>query len=479
MSDSGNSEDRLADNGDPTIERAAPQKPGDALVGKTLFDRFDVLEVLGESAMALVLKAREVGTDRLVAIKTVTPHDPEIVKRFAQEVELHRSLSHLNIVEAIDCLETASGRTFFIMEFLYGASLQKVLQIQKRINNEEDLASILNQICDALAHAHDCGILHRDLKPANIFLLEKAGRLEVKVLDFGIAKPLGQQTGLTQAGYAVGSPMYMSPEQCRGQKVDFRSDVYSLGVLAYEMATGELPYGGQNIMTIMAAHCDPERKPTSLATKIPELRRVDELNGIIQKAMETDVANRIQTVEAFRRSVQRWYDNVKGDQLATLVSGEQLNLPPETSGVVAEEAIKSSRSNFPTVGNEEDSGNGQNNPTGAPINGGELPQKSDRLVDFAPQTVSPTMYGDPDDYEGKPGIAASEARSLEIPSSNSRASLAQTPAPKRQELASERPCSNIRFTPEKDNKKNLILIGVSITVFFLFVIFLIMKIMAK
>ncbi|MBX3073037.1 serine/threonine protein kinase [Candidatus Obscuribacterales bacterium] len=361
MSEGANSEQRQEDG------QLRNKKPGEALIGKTLFDRYEVLEVLGESAMALVLKAREVGSNRLVAIKTVTPHDPEIVKRFAQEVQLHGSLKHPNIVEAIDCLEAQGGRTFFVMEFMYGASLRHILQDQKRIDNEDDLGSIILQICDALEHAHSSGVLHRDLKPGNIHLLEKDNKLNVKVLDFGIAKPLGQQTGLTQAGYAVGSPLYMSPEQCRGQKVDARSDVYSMGILAYEMTTGNLPYAGHNIMTVMAAHCDPERKPTALSAVVPDLKRVDELNAAIQTSMETDPAKRFQTIAEFRKAIQKWHEGVQADLLSNLVAGQQLNLPAETKHAVAEKALKSA---------------GQS--------GVDIPQipREESVMDFSPNSVS-------------------------------------------------------------------------------------------
>lgn len=317
MSDQQNHEEPQGQEGPADGKKV--KKPGEALVGKTLFDRYQVLEVLGESAMALVLKAQEIGSGRMVAIKTVTPHEPDVVQRFAQEVQLHSKLKHKNIVEAIDCLEASSGRTFFIMEYLLGTSLLKVLKNQKKITNETELAVILIQICDALGHAHAFGVLHRDLKPGNIFLMESEGNMAVKVLDFGIAKPLGQQTGLTQAGYAVGSPLYMSPEQCRGQAVDMRSDVYSLGILAYEMATGDLPYPGHNLMTVMAAHCDPQKKPAPLSKNVPELRRVDELNSIIQRAMETDPQRRFQSIGDFRKAIEQWYQSI---QTASLVSAQ-------------------------------------------------------------------------------------------------------------------------------------------------------------
>jgi len=388
MSDTENTEQRQDDAN-------KNKKPGEALVGKVLFDKYEVLEVLGESAMALVLKARIVTDQRLVAIKTVTPHDQEVVKRFAQEVQLHRLLNHPNIVEAIDCLETAGGRTFFIMEFMYGASLHKVLQKQKRINNEEDLGAILLQVCDALEHAHKSGVLHRDLKPGNIYLLEKDNKLNVKVLDFGIAKPMGQQTGLTQAGYAVGSPLYMSPEQCRGQKVDFRSDVYSLGILAYEMTTGNLPYGGQNIMTVMAAHCDPDRKPTALEQVVPELRRVNELNAAIQTSMETDPAKRFQTIGEFRSAIQRWHEGVQADLLSSLVSGQSLNLAPETKVAVAEHALKSAGATY-TNQNALPQSAATANPALAPAPAAPpapvpQPVQEEPAMNFAPEPAPPPV----------------------------------------------------------------------------------------
>src|SRR5690606_11463557 len=133
---------------------------------------------------------------RTVALKKVASDDPEILKRFAREVELHQRLQHGNIVEAIDCITDEKGETYFVMEFLDGLSLLSYLQHEERVERVKDIHSIFDQICDALQHAHDAGVLHRDLKPGNIFLHQGSTGFQVKVLDFGIAKPLGELTAL-------------------------------------------------------------------------------------------------------------------------------------------------------------------------------------------------------------------------------------------------------------------------------------------
>src|SRR5690606_21331184 len=131
---------------------------------------------------------------------------------------------------------------FFIMELLEGRTLDSMLD-ESKVVAPSDIASILAQICDALEFAHDQGIIHRDLKPDNIMLTESGGSLRVKVLDFGLAKIQDDLQKLTQSGVLIGSPAYMSPEHCLGEKLDTSSDLYSLGVLAYEMITGTLPFG--------------------------------------------------------------------------------------------------------------------------------------------------------------------------------------------------------------------------------------------
>lgn len=285
-----------------------------SLLGTTLFNRFEVLSIVGEGAMATVFKAKDLSTGRMVALKKLASEDQADVKRFEQEVKLHTRLQHKNIVEAMEFLEAEDGKTFFVMEFLEGITLELYLKAEGRVVKEEDIARILIQICEALDHAHLSGVLHRDLKPGNIFLVDEEDKFHVKVLDFGIAKPIGEAVGLTQAGTAVGSPLYMSPEQCQGKPLDVRADVYALGILAYEVISGQLPYKGQNMMTIMAAHCDPDKKPRFLKELVPDLKKVDVLDSILRTAVETAPEKRFQKIKEFKKAIESWLKTVEQEK---------------------------------------------------------------------------------------------------------------------------------------------------------------------
>lgn len=285
-----------------------------ALIGATLFDRFEVLAIVGEGAMATVFKAKDLRSGRMVALKKLASEEPDDVRRFEQEVNLHTRLQHVNIVEAMEFLKGEDGKTFFVMEFLEGITLELYLKAEQRVVKEEDIAKILMQICDALEHAHLCGVLHRDLKPGNIFLVDEEDKFHIKVLDFGIAKPIGEAVGLTQAGTAVGSPLYMSPEQCQGKPLDVRADVYALGILAYEVISGQLPYKAQNLMTVMAAHCDPDKKPRFLKELVPDLKKVDILDSILRTAVETAPEKRFQNIKEFKKAIEAWLNQVVQDK---------------------------------------------------------------------------------------------------------------------------------------------------------------------
>lgn len=285
-----------------------------SLLGTTLFNRFEVLSIVGEGAMATVFKARDLSTGRMVALKKLASESQEDVKRFEQEVKLHTRLQHKNIVEAMEFLEGEDGKTFFVMEFLDGITLELYLKAEGRVVKEEDIGKILIQICEALEHAHLCGVLHRDLKPGNIFLVDEEDKFHIKVLDFGIAKPIGEAVGLTQAGTAVGSPLYMSPEQCQGKPLDVRADVYALGILAYEVISGQPPYKAQNLMTVMAAHCDPDKKPRFLKELVPDLKKVDILDSILRTAVDTAPEKRFQKIKEFKNAIQTWLTAVEQEK---------------------------------------------------------------------------------------------------------------------------------------------------------------------
>ncbi|MBS1955595.1 MAG: protein kinase [Cyanobacteria bacterium SZAS-4] len=222
-------------------------------------ERLEIVEQIGKGGMAVVYKARHLVMNKPVAVKLLLPHltsDPTSLKRFQQEAQATATLSHANIVHIHDCGLT-EGQAFIIMDFVEGKSLEQI--IGNETLSPERAIEIFVQISEALNHAHERGIIHRDLKPSNVMLTtDKKGFDMVKVVDFGIAKLLtndeGTMNNLTQTGDVFGSPLYMSPEQCAGKKLDNRSDIYSLGCLMYEALTGQAPIIGTNFLDTMQKH---------------------------------------------------------------------------------------------------------------------------------------------------------------------------------------------------------------------------------
>src|SRR3989440_665233 len=209
-----------------------------------VFPQLEILELLGQGGMGVVFKARQPQLDRLVALKILPPaagRDPSFAERFTREARALARLNHPNIVSAYD-FGQAREVYYFIMEFVDGVNLRQLEQ-SRQIAPAEALA-IVPKICEALQYAHEEGIVHRDIKPGNI-LLDKKGR--VKIADFGLAKLLDKEANdftLTRSQQVMGTPHYMAPEQIeKPQEVDHRADIYSLGVVFYEMLTGELPMG--------------------------------------------------------------------------------------------------------------------------------------------------------------------------------------------------------------------------------------------
>jgi serine/threonine-protein kinase len=221
------------------------------MIGQTFGGKFKVLRLLGEGGMGAVYEGeQQLGTTkRKVAVKTLHPHlsrDPNVQARFEREVGTIAELEHPNTIQVYDFGKTPDGILYIVMEFLSGKSVADVLVAEGPLSAERT-GRILQQVCGSLAEAHGRGIIHRDLKPDNVVLLERAGQKDfVKVLDFGIAKRSSEEDKneqkLTQQGMVLGTPPYMSPEQFTGRPIDARSDIYSLGVMAFEMLTGTLPF---------------------------------------------------------------------------------------------------------------------------------------------------------------------------------------------------------------------------------------------
>src|SRR5436190_9544058 len=216
--------------------------------GSVLGGRYEILRQLGVGGMGAVYKARDSELDRNVALKVIRPelaNQPEIVQRFKQELILARQVTHKNVIRIFD-LGEADGIKFISMDYIEGQDLRSLLNQKGKFTSQEATAIIV-QVCQALEAAHSEGVVHRDLKPQNI-MIDAQGK--VTVMDFGIAHS-AEFTGMTQTGALLGTPEYMSPEQAKGLTADSRSDVFTLGLIFYELLTGKTPYKGDNALAIL------------------------------------------------------------------------------------------------------------------------------------------------------------------------------------------------------------------------------------
>jgi serine/threonine-protein kinase len=254
-----------------------------SIVGRTLGGRFRILGFIGEGGMASVYRAVQEAEPRDVAVKILHPHlvsDGTFVRRFRREARAAARIVHPRSVRILDT--GVDGNLLYIaMELLAGQDLFEVLVLERRLT-EARAARIVAQVADALTAAHESGVVHRDLKPENIMLLpsstDPSGE-EVKVLDFGIAKILepelspdgatSMQAALTGVDSVVGTPAYMSPEQCRGEPVDHRSDVYACGVLLHQLVSGRLPFAASSPMEVAVMHV--RTPPPPLTTLVPHV----------------------------------------------------------------------------------------------------------------------------------------------------------------------------------------------------------------
>ncbi len=241
----------------------------DPLMGVTIDSRYEVLELLGEGGMGRVYSVLHRGLGRLFALKALRrelARDEELSQRFMREAKAMASVRHRHIVEITDFGRLPDGVPYFVMEMLVGETLAQVIKTNGSVAIARGTA-ILEQVASALAAAHEAGVVHRDLKPENVFLVGSApghsGPDDVRVVDFGAAKIIGASQ-VTRNGVVFGTPYYMSPEQASGSPVDTRTDIYSLGIIMYEMFTGKVPFEGDTYMNVLTQHMFAEPEPPSL-----------------------------------------------------------------------------------------------------------------------------------------------------------------------------------------------------------------------
>jgi eukaryotic-like serine/threonine-protein kinase len=268
------------------------------VVGETIAERYELEEVVGHGGMSTVYKAHDSLLERNVAVKVLHQQyneDDDFVERFKREARSVAQLQHPNIVTVIDRGEEA-GRQYIVFEFIDGENLKELVVRKGRLDLRNALEIAL-EVAHGLAFAHDHGLVHRDVKPQNVLLNGDGG---AKVTDFGIARSLDVDNGVTQTGTILGTSNYIAPEQASGQPVDAHTDVYSLGIVLYEMLTGELPFPGESFVAVAMKHMQ-EPAPNVLDVRGDLPLRVAEM---IDRALEKGPEHRFPTMDAFAEEIE-------------------------------------------------------------------------------------------------------------------------------------------------------------------------------
>ena len=279
--------------------------PEEDLVGKTVDRRYRISEVIGQGGMGIVYRAEHQMLQREVALKVVrrdVVQDETAVKRFLTEARAIAALKNAHTVTIYDSGVTEDGALYYTMELLTGQPLSRLLRREGAVGCRR-AADLIGQVCESLAEAHAMGILHRDIKPDNIFLVREKGKEFAKLVDFGIAKVLGDSSDgpMTRTGMLVGTPRYLSPEQVGGEPVGPTTDLYALAVVLYELLTGTPPFSGETPAQIMMMHA--QETPEPILERNPGAKIPGALDKFIRSALEKDPRKRFQTAHEFRQAL--------------------------------------------------------------------------------------------------------------------------------------------------------------------------------
>ncbi|MCW5821794.1 MAG: serine/threonine protein kinase [Cyanobacteria bacterium TGS_CYA1] len=308
-----------------TIERPKPTHIEKEEKSALFLNRYKAICEVGAGGMSRVFKAEDTKDGKLVAVKVLHPHllheghSKRSTKRFEQEFKATMALGHDNIVRVHDYGFTSDGIPVMVMEYLDGHSLEQLLRADSRLRLSQFLTTFY-QTCSALHHAHSRGVIHRDVKPSNIMMVKNEQNVKiVKLLDFGIAKVLREEDDdddsnqkLTNTGDVFGSPYYMSPEQCKGETLDARSDIYSLGCVMYQSLMGKRPFEGENAYKTIYMHVNV--KPTPFADLRVDISLPPALEAVVMKCLEKMPSKRYQTVMELSLDLQRLAQQANQEQ---------------------------------------------------------------------------------------------------------------------------------------------------------------------
>jgi predicted ATPase/tRNA A-37 threonylcarbamoyl transferase component Bud32 len=302
--------------------------------GNTIAGRYEIIEELGQGGMGRVYRVQDTKINEEVALKLIKYEiaaDKKTIERFKGELKIARKIRHKNVCGMYD-LGEEKGLHFITMEYVSGENLKSLIRKEKRFGTEM-IISIAKQVCEGLSEAHRLGVVHRDLKPSNI-MIDREGN--ARIMDFGIARSL-KTKGITDAGVIIGTPDYMSPEQVVGKDVDQRSDIYSLGVILYEMITGQVPFVGDTPLSVAYQHKhEPPQDPRTFNDQIDEI-----LSHLVLKCLKKDKENRFQSAEEVLLALtgDTSFVSFPGDVVSSLKSPDAYpnNLPIQPTSFIGRE----------------------------------------------------------------------------------------------------------------------------------------------